>query len=195
MWCLWLCGVTVLCVFLWQRWPLFIMSWTSTQCGFSWVCLPSQVGCKALVFPTQFKTQKYYDLLKQSCPELEKSSPGGIKSKRWIKNTWYLCTELTAVSCLVSFSLHSTGSSRRTCTGAHLNGLGCPGGLPWPTQAVFSLVCYHWWCFSFYQASWPIHCHHAGLQAAWHLPHGRGDAGRGQQPHEAVASHAAEPLL
>ncbi|KAK2537016.1 hypothetical protein Q9966_006328 [Columba livia] len=41
-----------------------------------------KVGCKALVFPTQFKTQKYYDLLKQSCPELEKSSPGGIKSKR-----------------------------------------------------------------------------------------------------------------
>ncbi|NXN73936.1 ACSF2 synthetase, partial [Himantopus himantopus] len=42
----------------------------------------SKVGCKALVFPTQFKTQKYYDILKQSCPELEKSSPGGIKSKR-----------------------------------------------------------------------------------------------------------------
>ncbi|NXG61192.1 ACSF2 synthetase, partial [Hemiprocne comata] len=41
-----------------------------------------KVGCKALVFPTQFKTQKYYDILKQLCPELEKSSPGGIKSKR-----------------------------------------------------------------------------------------------------------------
>ncbi|XP_008947471.1 PREDICTED: acyl-CoA synthetase family member 2, mitochondrial-like, partial [Merops nubicus] len=41
-----------------------------------------KVGCKALVFPTQFKTQRYYDILKQSCPELEKSSPGGIKSKR-----------------------------------------------------------------------------------------------------------------
>ncbi|NXE37226.1 ACSF2 synthetase, partial [Ptilorrhoa leucosticta] len=41
-----------------------------------------KVGCKALVFPTQFKTQKYYDILKQSCPELEKSSPGGIKSTR-----------------------------------------------------------------------------------------------------------------
>uniref|UniRef100_A0A672URQ7 Medium-chain acyl-CoA ligase ACSF2, mitochondrial n=1 Tax=Strigops habroptila TaxID=2489341 RepID=A0A672URQ7_STRHB len=42
----------------------------------------SKVGCKALVFPTQFKTQKYYDILKQSCPEIETSSPGGIKSKR-----------------------------------------------------------------------------------------------------------------
>ncbi|XP_067403582.1 medium-chain acyl-CoA ligase ACSF2, mitochondrial [Emydura macquarii macquarii] len=41
-----------------------------------------KVGCKALVFPTQFKTQKYYEILKQVCPELEKSSPGGIKSKR-----------------------------------------------------------------------------------------------------------------
>ncbi|KFV63665.1 hypothetical protein N307_07141, partial [Dryobates pubescens] len=41
-----------------------------------------KVGCKALVFPTQFKTQKYYDILKQSCPEIEKSSPGEIKSKR-----------------------------------------------------------------------------------------------------------------
>ncbi|NWU91504.1 ACSF2 synthetase, partial [Upupa epops] len=41
-----------------------------------------KVGCKALVFPTQFKTQKYYDILKQSCPEVEHSSPGGIKSKR-----------------------------------------------------------------------------------------------------------------
>ncbi|KAM4674248.1 medium-chain acyl-CoA ligase ACSF2, mitochondrial [Amazona ochrocephala] len=42
----------------------------------------SKVGCKALVFPTQFKTQKYYEILKQSCPEIETSSPGGIKSKR-----------------------------------------------------------------------------------------------------------------
>ncbi|XP_050776461.1 medium-chain acyl-CoA ligase ACSF2, mitochondrial [Gopherus flavomarginatus] len=41
-----------------------------------------KVGCKALVFPTQFKTQRYYEILKQACPELEKSSPGGIKSKR-----------------------------------------------------------------------------------------------------------------
>ncbi|NXH09830.1 ACSF2 synthetase, partial [Bucco capensis] len=41
-----------------------------------------KVGCKALVFPPQFKTQKYYDILKQSCPEIEKSSPGEIKSKR-----------------------------------------------------------------------------------------------------------------
>uniref|UniRef100_A0A8D0H2Y6 Medium-chain acyl-CoA ligase ACSF2, mitochondrial n=1 Tax=Sphenodon punctatus TaxID=8508 RepID=A0A8D0H2Y6_SPHPU len=41
-----------------------------------------KVGCKALVFPTQFKTQKYYEILKQACPELETASPGAIKSKR-----------------------------------------------------------------------------------------------------------------
>nr|XP_056718347.1 medium-chain acyl-CoA ligase ACSF2, mitochondrial [Euleptes europaea] len=40
-----------------------------------------KVGCKALVFPTQFKTQKYYELLKQVCPELGQSSPGALKSK------------------------------------------------------------------------------------------------------------------
>ncbi|XP_062826647.1 medium-chain acyl-CoA ligase ACSF2, mitochondrial isoform X3 [Anolis carolinensis] len=41
-----------------------------------------KVGCKALVFPTQFKTQKYYEILNALCPELEKSSPGALKSKR-----------------------------------------------------------------------------------------------------------------
>ncbi|KFO85190.1 hypothetical protein N320_08037, partial [Buceros rhinoceros silvestris] len=41
-----------------------------------------KVGCKAVVFPTQFKTQKFYDILKQPCPEIENSSPGGMKSKR-----------------------------------------------------------------------------------------------------------------
>ncbi|XP_066470819.1 medium-chain acyl-CoA ligase ACSF2, mitochondrial [Tiliqua scincoides] len=41
-----------------------------------------KVGCKALVFPTQFKTQKYYEILKHVCPELEQSSPGAIKSKK-----------------------------------------------------------------------------------------------------------------
>ncbi|XP_048346292.1 medium-chain acyl-CoA ligase ACSF2, mitochondrial isoform X2 [Sphaerodactylus townsendi] len=40
-----------------------------------------KVGCKALVFPTQFKTQKYYEILKQVCPELGQSSPGALKSK------------------------------------------------------------------------------------------------------------------
>nr|XP_033816743.1 medium-chain acyl-CoA ligase ACSF2, mitochondrial isoform X2 [Geotrypetes seraphini] len=39
-----------------------------------------KIGCKALVFPSKFKTQNYYDLLKTICPELEKSNAGAIKS-------------------------------------------------------------------------------------------------------------------
>ncbi|XP_003467090.1 medium-chain acyl-CoA ligase ACSF2, mitochondrial [Cavia porcellus] len=41
-----------------------------------------KVGCKALVFPKQFKTQQYYNVLKQICPELENAQPGALKSKR-----------------------------------------------------------------------------------------------------------------
>ncbi|XP_047465245.1 medium-chain acyl-CoA ligase ACSF2, mitochondrial [Mugil cephalus] len=41
-----------------------------------------KVGCKAVVCPTEFKTQKYCDMLRQICPEIEKSSPGDLKSAR-----------------------------------------------------------------------------------------------------------------
>ncbi|XP_003786542.1 acyl-CoA synthetase family member 2, mitochondrial [Otolemur garnettii] len=41
-----------------------------------------KVGCKALVFPKQFKTQQYYNILKQICPELENAQPGALKSQR-----------------------------------------------------------------------------------------------------------------
>ncbi|XP_051850281.1 medium-chain acyl-CoA ligase ACSF2, mitochondrial [Antechinus flavipes] len=40
-----------------------------------------KVGCKALVFPSTFKTQNYYDILKQICPELETCSAGALRSK------------------------------------------------------------------------------------------------------------------
>lgn len=43
---------------------------------------PLQVGCKALVFPKQFKTQQYYNILKHICPELGKAQPGALKSQR-----------------------------------------------------------------------------------------------------------------
>uniref|UniRef100_A0A665VVQ2 Medium-chain acyl-CoA ligase ACSF2, mitochondrial n=1 Tax=Echeneis naucrates TaxID=173247 RepID=A0A665VVQ2_ECHNA len=39
-------------------------------------------GCKAVVCPTHFKTQKYCDMLRQICPEIDSSSPGDIKSAR-----------------------------------------------------------------------------------------------------------------
>ncbi|KAM9597143.1 medium-chain acyl-CoA ligase ACSF2, mitochondrial [Trichechus inunguis] len=41
-----------------------------------------KVGCKAIVFPKQFKTQNYYNILKQICPELERAQPGALKSQR-----------------------------------------------------------------------------------------------------------------
>ncbi|KAF6092055.1 acyl-CoA synthetase family member 2 [Phyllostomus discolor] len=41
-----------------------------------------KVGCKALVFPKQFKTQQFYNILKQICPELEKAQPGALKCQR-----------------------------------------------------------------------------------------------------------------
>ncbi|XP_045840780.1 medium-chain acyl-CoA ligase ACSF2, mitochondrial isoform X1 [Meles meles] len=41
-----------------------------------------KVGCKALAFPKQFKSQQYYQILKQICPELEKAEPGALNSQR-----------------------------------------------------------------------------------------------------------------
>ncbi|XP_072502760.1 medium-chain acyl-CoA ligase ACSF2, mitochondrial isoform X1 [Notamacropus eugenii] len=41
-----------------------------------------KVGCKALVFPTKFKKQNYYNILKEVCPELETCSPGALRSKK-----------------------------------------------------------------------------------------------------------------
>ncbi|XP_034563362.1 medium-chain acyl-CoA ligase ACSF2, mitochondrial [Notolabrus celidotus] len=39
-------------------------------------------GCKAVVCPAQFKTQKYCDMLRKICPEIETSTPGDIRSPR-----------------------------------------------------------------------------------------------------------------
>ncbi|XP_037836878.1 medium-chain acyl-CoA ligase ACSF2, mitochondrial [Kryptolebias marmoratus] len=41
-----------------------------------------KVGCKAVVCPTEFKTQKYCDMLRKICPEIESSVPGDIRSAR-----------------------------------------------------------------------------------------------------------------
>lgn len=35
------------------------------------------------MFPKQFKTQQYYDILKQICPELDTCPPGALKSQRY----------------------------------------------------------------------------------------------------------------
>lgn len=39
-----------------------------------------KVGCKALVCPSVFKVQKYYEMLRKICPEMETSTPGDIRS-------------------------------------------------------------------------------------------------------------------
>uniref|UniRef100_H2MB44 Medium-chain acyl-CoA ligase ACSF2, mitochondrial n=2 Tax=Oryzias latipes TaxID=8090 RepID=H2MB44_ORYLA len=41
-----------------------------------------KVGCKAVVCPTQFKTQQYCDMLRKICPEIDSSIPGDIQSAR-----------------------------------------------------------------------------------------------------------------
>ncbi|XP_030629452.1 medium-chain acyl-CoA ligase ACSF2, mitochondrial [Chanos chanos] len=41
-----------------------------------------KVQCNAIVCPSQFKTQKYYYMLKQLCPEIETATATGIKSIR-----------------------------------------------------------------------------------------------------------------
>uniref|UniRef100_A0A8C7X937 Medium-chain acyl-CoA ligase ACSF2, mitochondrial n=1 Tax=Oryzias sinensis TaxID=183150 RepID=A0A8C7X937_9TELE len=41
-----------------------------------------KVGCKAVVCPTQFKTQQYCDMLRKICPEIDSSIPGDIQSTR-----------------------------------------------------------------------------------------------------------------
>ncbi|XP_060796043.1 medium-chain acyl-CoA ligase ACSF2, mitochondrial [Neoarius graeffei] len=41
-----------------------------------------KVQCKAIVCPTQFKTQRYYDMLRQLCPDIDTASSGGLKNSR-----------------------------------------------------------------------------------------------------------------
>ncbi|KAM6951533.1 medium-chain acyl-CoA ligase ACSF2, mitochondrial [Aplochiton taeniatus] len=41
-----------------------------------------KVKCNAILCPSQFKTQKYCDMLRQICPEIDSSRPGAIKSAK-----------------------------------------------------------------------------------------------------------------
>lgn len=58
--------------------------WSGASCSPVAKTPSHQVGCKALVFPKQFKTQQYYNILQQICPELDKAQPGALKSQRWV---------------------------------------------------------------------------------------------------------------
>ncbi|XP_061886563.1 medium-chain acyl-CoA ligase ACSF2, mitochondrial-like [Entelurus aequoreus] len=74
------------------EWVLFFFA--SAKAGLIMVCLnPAyqlqeaefalrMAGCKALVCPESFKTQKYCDMLRLMCPELESSQAGNLHSRR-----------------------------------------------------------------------------------------------------------------
>ncbi len=43
-------------------------------------CL-NKVGVKCMVVAEQFKTSNYYQMMVETCPEIEKSDPGKIQAK------------------------------------------------------------------------------------------------------------------
>uniref|UniRef100_H3D2Q8 Medium-chain acyl-CoA ligase ACSF2, mitochondrial n=1 Tax=Tetraodon nigroviridis TaxID=99883 RepID=H3D2Q8_TETNG len=71
-----------------------LMQFATAKAGIILVCMNSayqsqeadyvlrKVECKAVACPTQFKSHKYCDILRQICPEMEASSPGDIRSSR-----------------------------------------------------------------------------------------------------------------
>ena len=42
-----------------------------------------KVGCRGLVAAAHFKTQNYFDMIRQVAPEIENCLPGRLKSKRY----------------------------------------------------------------------------------------------------------------
>lgn len=70
--------------------------------------LLSQTGCKAVVCPTQFKSQRYCDMLRQMCPEIDSCSPGNIKGGR------YSCMGSTRQDIAPSLVQHSCVCSAQT---------------------------------------------------------------------------------
>ena len=43
-----------------------------------------QVGIHTIISAERFKTQDYYQMLLQVCPELENATPGDIQSKEYV---------------------------------------------------------------------------------------------------------------
>ncbi|XP_012864233.1 PREDICTED: acyl-CoA synthetase family member 2, mitochondrial [Dipodomys ordii] len=72
-----------------------------------------KVGCKALVFPKEFKTQQYYNILKQICPELEKAQPGALKSKRLPDLTTVILVDASLPGTLLLDDVMAAGSSEQ----------------------------------------------------------------------------------
>ncbi|XP_062966218.1 medium-chain acyl-CoA ligase ACSF2, mitochondrial isoform X2 [Cynocephalus volans] len=72
-----------------------------------------KVGCKALVFPKQFKTQQYYSILKQICPELETAQPGALKSQRLPELTILISVDAPLPGTLLLDEVVAAGSTEQ----------------------------------------------------------------------------------
>ncbi|CAD7667344.1 unnamed protein product [Nyctereutes procyonoides] len=72
-----------------------------------------KVGCKALAFPKQFKTQQYYNILKQICPEVEKAQPGSLKSQRLPELTTLISVDDPLPGTLLLDEVVETGSKEQ----------------------------------------------------------------------------------
>lgn len=77
------------------------------------------VGCKALVFPKQFKTQQYYDILKQICPELDTCPPGALKSQRLPELSTVIVVDERLPGTLLLEDVVAAGSSELQLTHLH----------------------------------------------------------------------------
>ncbi|KAL2765247.1 medium-chain acyl-CoA ligase ACSF2, mitochondrial isoform 4 [Daubentonia madagascariensis] len=72
-----------------------------------------KVGCKALVFPKQFKTQQYYNILKQICPEVENAQPGALKSQRLPSLTTVISVDAPLPGTLLLDEVVAAGSTEQ----------------------------------------------------------------------------------
>lgn len=77
------------------------------------------MGCKALVFPKQFKTQQYYDILKQICPELDTCPPGALKSQRLPELSTVIVVDERLPGTLLLEDVVAAGSSELQLTHLH----------------------------------------------------------------------------
>ncbi|XP_053495579.1 medium-chain acyl-CoA ligase ACSF2, mitochondrial [Ictalurus furcatus] len=71
-----------------------------------------KVQCKSIVCPTEFKTQKYYDMLRQLCPDIDTASPGGFKSSRLPDLSTVIVTDSKQPGALQWNDLMQAGSSQ-----------------------------------------------------------------------------------
>ncbi|XP_060059686.1 medium-chain acyl-CoA ligase ACSF2, mitochondrial isoform X2 [Erinaceus europaeus] len=72
-----------------------------------------KVGCKALAFPKQFKSQQYYNILKQICQELETAQPGALKSQRLPDLTTVISLDVPLPGTLLLEDVMAAGSTEQ----------------------------------------------------------------------------------